>query len=70
MEEGRILLQQEEAICAMVIANNTIRLRDIQRAVIKDDNTFGIESVLTAAIDRVLSRNEMCMKQLYNVPFE
>lgn len=54
----------------MVIANNAIRLRDIQRAVIEDDNTFEIESVSTAAIDRVLSRNEMCMKQLYYVPFE
>ncbi len=63
--------QQEEAICAMVIANNAIRLREIQSAVIEDDNIFGnIESVSIATIDRVLRRNEMRMKQLYNVPFE
>ncbi len=34
--------QQEEAICAMVIANNAIRLREIQSAVIEDDNILGI----------------------------
>ena len=55
----------------MVIANNAIRLREIQSAVIDDDNIFGnIESVSIATIDRVLRRNEMCMKQLYKVPFE
>ena len=55
----------------MVIANNAIRLREIQSAVIEDDNVFGsIESVSVATIDRVLRRNEMRMKQLYNVPFE
>lgn len=55
----------------MVIANNAIRLREIQSAVIEDDNIFGnIESVSIATIDRVLRRNEMRMKQLYNVPFE
>ncbi len=44
--------QQEEAICAMVIANNAIRLREIQSAVIEDDNIFGnIESVSIATID-------------------
>ncbi len=54
-----------------MIANNAIRLREIQIAVIEDDNIFGnIESVSIATIDRVLRRNEMRMKQLYNVPFE
>ncbi len=47
----------------MVIANNAIRLREIQSAVIEDDNIFGnIESVSIATIDRVLRRNEMRMK--------
>jgi len=63
--------QQEEAICAMVIANNAIRLREIQSAVTEDDNIFGnIESVSVSTIDRLLRRNEIRMKQLYNVPFE
>lgn len=43
----------------MVIANNAIRLREIQSAVIEDNNIFGnIESVSIATIDRVLRRNE------------
>ena len=55
----------------MVIANNAIRLKEIQSAVIEDNNVFGnIESVSIATIDRVLKRNEMHMKQLYKVPFE
>ncbi len=46
----------------MVIANNAIRLREIQSAVIENDNIFGnIESVSIATIDRVLRRNEMRM---------
>lgn len=63
--------QQEEAICAMVVANNAIRLREIQTAVMEDHNVFAnIESVSVSTIDRVLRRNEMRMKQLYKVPFE
>jgi len=55
----------------MVIANNAIRLREIQSAVTEDDNIFGnIESVSVSTIDRLLRRNEIRMKQLYNVPFE
>ena len=47
----------------MVIANNAIRLREIQSAVLEDDNVFGnIESVLIATINRVLRRNEISMK--------
>ena len=50
----------------MVIANNAIRLKEIQSAVIEDNNVFGnIESVSIATIDRVLKRNEM-----HKVPFE
>lgn len=55
----------------MLIANNAMRLRKIPSAVIADNNIFGItESVSTAAINRVLRRNETCTEQLYNVPFE
>ncbi|XP_019213444.1 uncharacterized protein LOC102077558 [Oreochromis niloticus] len=63
--------QQEEAICAMVIANNAIKLREIQSAVIENHTVFGnIESVSISTIDRVLKKNEIHMKQLYKVPFE
>nr|XP_023660031.1 uncharacterized protein LOC111839927 [Paramormyrops kingsleyae] len=55
----------------MVIANNAIKLKEIQSAVIEDNGVFGnIGSVSIATIDRVLKRNEMRMKQLYKVPFE
>ncbi|XP_019213039.2 uncharacterized protein LOC109201840 [Oreochromis niloticus] len=63
--------QQEEAICAMVIANNAIKLREIQSAVIENYTVFGnIESVSISTIDKVLKKNEIHMKQLYKVPFE
>ena len=55
VEEGPTLQQQEVANCSMVIANNAIRLKEIQSAVIEDNNVFGnIESVSVATIDRVL----------------
>lgn len=51
MEEGPILLQQEEAICAMVSTNNAIKLRDVQSAVIEDHNMFGnIDSISIATV--------------------
>ncbi len=61
----------EQEICNMVIANNSIRLREIQSAIINDNNVFAnINSVSISTIDRVLKRHQMTMKQLYKVPFE
>lgn len=55
----------------MVIANNAIKLREIQSAVIENNTVFGnIESVLISTTDRVLKKNEIRTKQLYKVPFE
>ncbi len=55
----------------MVIANNSIRLREIQNAIINDNNVFAnINSVSISTIDRVLKIHQMNMKQLYKVPFE
>lgn len=55
----------------MVRANNAIRLREIQCAIIEDNNVFQhIQSVSTSTMDRVLRRHHMSMKQLYRVPFE
>ncbi|XP_058609557.1 uncharacterized protein LOC131525677 [Onychostoma macrolepis] len=63
--------QQEQEICNMIIANNSIRLREIQSAIINDNNVFAnINSVSISTIDRVLKRHQMTMKQLYKVPFE
>ncbi|XP_042618998.1 uncharacterized protein LOC109102581 [Cyprinus carpio] len=69
---GKIFsIEQESAIVDMVVANNAIRLREIQAAVIADQGAFrNINSVSLATIDRVLKRNHVRMKQLYRVPFQ
>ncbi len=62
---GKIFgIEQESAIVDMVVANNAIRLREIQAAVIADQGAFrNINSVSLATIDRVLKRNHVRMKQ-------
>ncbi|XP_063066069.1 keratin, type I cytoskeletal 9-like [Engraulis encrasicolus] len=64
--------EQEVAIVNMVIANNAIRLRDIRRAVIDDDDGIfsNINTVSLTTIDRVLKRHHVAMKELYRVPFQ
>ncbi len=57
---------EEQEICNMVIANNYIRLREIQSAIINDNNVFAnIHSVSISTIDRILKIHQMTMKQLY-----
>ena len=69
---GRLFTpQQEEAICTMVRVNNAMRLREIQRTIIEDNDVFeNMHTVSISTIDRVLHRNQMSMKQLYRVPFQ
>lgn len=69
---GKIFsVEQEAAIVDMVVANNAIRLREIQAAVIADQGAFrNINSVSLATIERVLKRNHVRMKQIYRVPFQ
>ncbi|KAL1252164.1 hypothetical protein QQF64_019960 [Cirrhinus molitorella] len=60
-----------EELVNMVIANNVIRLREIQRRVIEDDHHFrGINAISLSTIDRILRKNQFRMKQVYRVPFE
>lgn len=48
-----------------------IRLREIQTAIISDNNIFAnVNSVSLSTIDRVLARNQIRMKQLDRMPFE
>ncbi|XP_063077060.1 uncharacterized protein LOC134467064 [Engraulis encrasicolus] len=62
---------QETNIVNMVMANNTIRLREIQQRVIEDDTVFAnINTVSISALSRLLDRNRIRMKQVYRVPFE
>jgi len=55
----------------MVIANNSIRLREIQQCIIEDDTTFqNIHNVSISVLCCVLARNRIRMKRIYRVPFE
>ncbi|XP_053340407.1 uncharacterized protein LOC128534595 isoform X2 [Clarias gariepinus] len=63
--------EQETHIVNMVLANNSIRLREIQQRIIEDTITFqNINYVSISALSRVLARNRIRMKQIYRVPFE
>ncbi|KAM9436749.1 uncharacterized protein Hap1MRO34_019041 isoform 1-T1 [Clarias gariepinus] len=63
--------EQETHIVNMVLANNSIRLREIQQRIIEDTITFqNINNVSISALSRVLARNRIRMKQIYRVPFE
>ena len=67
----KFTLPQENAIVQMVIANNSIRLREICANIIADIGVFAnIENVGTTTIARVLKKHQIRMKQLYTVPFE
>ncbi|XP_047677609.1 uncharacterized protein LOC113641431 [Tachysurus fulvidraco] len=62
---------QEAAIVNMVLANNCIRLREIQANIINDDNIFNnIQRVSLSTLGRILKKNQIYMKQLYRVPFD
>ncbi|XP_019204884.1 uncharacterized protein LOC109196108 [Oreochromis niloticus] len=63
--------EQETHIVNMVIANNAIRLREIQQRIIDNDTIFqNIHSASISALSRVLVRHRIRMKQIYRVPFE
>lgn len=63
--------EQETALVNMVIANNAIRLRDIQTQIVEDQVVFqGIDSISISTIDRIVQKNHIRTKQLYRVPFE
>ena len=55
----------------MVVANNTIRLREIQNHIIADNTIFNnIHQVGLSTLDRVLQHNRIRMKQVYGEPLE
>lgn len=55
----------------MVLANNCIRLQEIQANIINDDNIFNnIQRVYLSTLGRILKKNQIYMKQLYRVPFD
>ncbi|ROJ77280.1 hypothetical protein DPX16_0286 [Anabarilius grahami] len=55
----------------MVLENNAITLRQIQRKIIENNKIFpNIDRVSLSTLGRVLRRNNLRMKQVYRVPFE
>ncbi|KAJ8355448.1 hypothetical protein SKAU_G00182420 [Synaphobranchus kaupii] len=55
----------------MVLANNKMRLREVQTRVMQNhDISNNINTVSLAAIDRVQHRHQVIVKQLYTVPFD
>lgn len=58
---------QEEAMCAMVIANNAVRLRTILSVVMDDNNVFGnIQNISISTTHRVLKKQQINIKQKRN----
>ena len=50
----RAVFPPQQEICSMVTANNAIRLREIQSAILKDDGVFqNINSVSISTVDRL-----------------
>ena len=70
-DTGCFTPEQETTIVNMVVANNTIRLGEIQNHINADNTIFNnIHQVGLSTLDRVLQRNRIRMKQVYRVPFE
>nr|XP_055062603.1 uncharacterized protein LOC129445423 isoform X1 [Misgurnus anguillicaudatus] len=63
--------QQEQAVVNMVRVRNYIRLREIRQHILDNEDVFrNVEAISLLTIARVLKRHQVCLKQLYNVPFE
>lgn len=63
--------EQETEIINMILENNAITLRQIQRKIIENNEIFqNIDGVSLSALHRVLRRNNLRMKPVYMVPFE
>uniref|UniRef100_UPI00358E5982 uncharacterized protein n=1 Tax=Myxine glutinosa TaxID=7769 RepID=UPI00358E5982 len=62
--------EQEREIINMVLANNTIRLREIQANIIGDHAIFNnVHQVSRSTLARILKGHQVQMKQVYRVPF-
>ncbi len=63
--------EQEREIINMVLANNVIRLREIQANIISDHAIFNhVHQVSLSTLARILERHQVQTKQLYRVAFE
>jgi hypothetical protein len=65
------LPEQETHIVNMVIANNCIRLRELQDQIMADNTILqNVNRVSLSALSHLLKHNRVRMRQLYRVPFE
>nr|XP_023693770.1 uncharacterized protein LOC111857305 [Paramormyrops kingsleyae] len=63
--------EQEREIINLVLANNAIKLREIQTHIVNDYTVFNnVQRVSLSTIARILKKHQVQMKQLYRVPFE
>ncbi|KAF5899792.1 uncharacterized protein DAT39_010484, partial [Clarias magur] len=69
---GNLLNEEQEfAIVNKVIADNEIKLKDIQSRVVEDNLVFGnISAISITSIFQTLAKHRVRMKQLYKVPSE
>ncbi|KAI2650103.1 dTDP-glucose 4,6-dehydratase [Labeo rohita] len=69
---GKLLSNDQElAIVEMVVANNAIKLHEIQTRIVADHEIFdNIDSISLTTITRTLSKHRVRMKQLYTVPLK
>ena len=68
---GKLLNNDQELAIDMVVANNAIKLHEIQSTIVEDHEIFdNIDSISLPTITRTLSKHRVRMKQLYTVPFE
>lgn len=56
----------------MLVANNEIKLKEIQVRVLEDDEVFGTINAISVTTNSgsTLSKHQIHMKQLYKVPFK
>ncbi|XP_039608626.1 uncharacterized protein LOC120528514 [Polypterus senegalus] len=63
--------EQEREIINLVLANNAIRLREIQAHIVNDHQIFSnVLQVSLSPTGRILKKHQVVMKQLYKVPSE
>ena len=63
--------EREREIINMVLANNAIKLREIQANIISGHAIFSnVHQVSLSTLACILRRNQVKMKQLYQMPFE
>ena len=69
---GKLLNNDQElAIVEMVVANNAIKLSEIQARIVEHHEIFNnIESISLTTIMWTLSKHRVRTKLLYTVPFE